>query len=318
MRSWTTRLAALLALAAPATARGQGLDSLVARIGAMSAVTGLEDAMADSLRALLPGAHLDRAGNVVLVRGQGAPVRLAACPLDEIGYVVGGIRDDGYLTLRRVGATPMGPLYDQALEGHRVWVFGRRGPVAGAVAVPSTHLQRGRAAGDEPFTLDQAFVDIGATDSAEVAALGIDALAPVTRAREVHRYGTDRALAAAPWIAQRAACAALVSAARRADAPAGTAVIAFVRRRHFAHDGMGFLLWEHPTADPVLLGGTATTALGSGPVAGADSVLSAGAYRRVTTLGLPARYARTPVETVGTSDIAQLEQWLVAWLGGGR
>ena len=45
------------------------------------------------------------------------------------------------------------PLFDQQLEGHRVTVQGRRGPVPGVVAVRSIHLSRGRNAPSEaPFT----------------------------------------------------------------------------------------------------------------------------------------------------------------------
>src|SRR5262245_34732339 len=87
-RSSTRSALLLMVLAAPA-ARAQSLDALAMRLGAMSAVTGLEDAMADTLRTLLPGSTTDRAGNVVLVRGSGSPARVAFCPMDEIGYVVG-------------------------------------------------------------------------------------------------------------------------------------------------------------------------------------------------------------------------------------
>ncbi len=82
----------------------QSVDSLALRFSAMTAVTGYEQAMADSLVALLPGSARDRAGNVTLTLGRRAPRRLVSCPLDEVGYVVGNVMDDGYLTLRRVGA----------------------------------------------------------------------------------------------------------------------------------------------------------------------------------------------------------------------
>jgi putative aminopeptidase FrvX len=305
----------------------------VLRLAAMTAVTGYEDAMSDSLRALLPGARADRAGNVIWTRGSGAPVRVAICSLDEVGYVVGGIGPDGYLTLRRVGATPMGPLFDQFLEGQRVTAFGRSGPVAGVVAVRSTHLQRGRAAGaDEPFGLDNAYVDVGASSPAGVAALGIELLAPLARTKVPHRYGDG--LLAAPFAVQRAACAALVAAVRRAAAspgaaaatgePAGTAVAVFARRRHFGHDGAGFALLE--AAGPlrgaaplsvVLVGGTAPAdSLGTGaPLQTADSIIVPGGARAVSAWPLPARYARSPVETISLRDVETLYQRLVAFLG---
>src|SRR2546426_2563092 len=125
----------------------QTVADLTWRLSAMTAVSGYEQAVTDSLVALLPGSAKDRAGNVVLTLGRGAPKRLAVCPLDEPGYVVGNITDDGYLTLRRVGRSPNAPpppapppppppgaLFDQQLEGHRVTLFGRKGPVPGVVA----------------------------------------------------------------------------------------------------------------------------------------------------------------------------------------
>src|SRR5439155_825436 len=97
--------AVLLLSAGPAvrlTAQGGGgVDGMALRFASMTAVTGFEQAMGDSLLALLPGSSRDRLGNVTLALGHGAPRRLATCGLDEAGYVVGGITDGGYLTLRR-------------------------------------------------------------------------------------------------------------------------------------------------------------------------------------------------------------------------
>jgi len=315
---WSPSSAAVLAIAVaawPAAAPAQSLDSLVNRIGAMSAVTGLEGGMADTLLRLLPGAVRDRGGNVVLVHGSGTPMRVMACPMDEIGYVVGGINAEGYLTLRRVGATNVGPLYDQFLEGQRVTVFGRRGAVPGVVGVRSTHLTRGRTAADEPpFSLDNAYVDVGAASPREVAALGIVVLSPLTRAKKVQRYGAQGSLAAAPWMAQRAACAALLSAARRAGPGNGTTVVAFTARRHMGNDGAVFLVNSFPGADVVLLGSAGTGRLGSGPQLSNDST----GGRMVTLWALPAKYLRTPVETVALGDVAAMEQQIAAWLGGDR
>lgn len=317
---WPSPLLLLLAaVPRPEPTQAQTTDSLAFRLAAMSAVTGLEDAMAESLMALLPGAALDRAGNVVLSRGSGDPVRVAMCPMDEVGYVVGGISADGYLTLRRVGATNPGPLYDQFLEGHRVTVFGRRGAVQGVVGVRSTHLTRGRAAGsDQPFSLDSAFVDVGAATAEHVAGLGIEVLAPVTRAKRPHRYGGR--LLAAPNVAQRAGCAALLSAALRATPASGTTMVAFTRRRHFSMDGAAYVHWDRArTVDAssfIVLGEVSPGgAVGGGPQV-SDSILPGTGGRRVTHWTLPARYARTPVETVSLDDVAALEARLAAFLGG--
>src|SRR3989440_1845139 len=149
------------------------LDRLALRFASMTAVTGLEQAMVDSLRALFPGSTRDHVGNVTLTLGQGSPKRLFTCPLDEVGYVVGNILPDGFLLLRRVGGGGAGrtasPLFDQQLEGHPVTVFGARGAVPGGVAVKDTHPTRGRGAPGTPdpgFTVGNAYVDLGASSAA--------------------------------------------------------------------------------------------------------------------------------------------------------
>src|SRR5207249_2954191 len=155
-------------------------------------------------------------------------------PLDEVGYVVGNVTDDGYLTVRRVGVRIAYPLFDQQLEGQPVTVFGAGGAaVPGVVAVKSTHLTRGRPAASDPvFTADNAYVDVGARSRDDVRALGIAVLAPVALTKRPHRYG-DRLLAA-PAAGRRAACAALVAAARAKPRVKGTVVVAFTVQSLYA------------------------------------------------------------------------------------
>src|SRR3989441_8854582 len=121
-------------LTVPLSAQGD-LDRLALRFASMTAVTGLEQAMTDSLRALFPSSVRDRAGNVTLTLGQGSPKRLCTCPLDEVGYVVGNILPDGFLLLRRVGgARPAESPAVHAFAGHGLTgsVNGRPGAVVSA------------------------------------------------------------------------------------------------------------------------------------------------------------------------------------------
>ncbi len=294
MRSDSNRAVklALLLLTAypPSRLTGQTVDALATRFAAMTAVTGLEQAVADSLLALLPGSARDRVGNVTLTLGSGAPRRLVACPLDEVGYVVGNITPDGYLLLRRVGSRVAYALFDQQLEGQRVTVFGARGAVPGVVAVKSTHLTRGRGVPGAPpldpvFTVDDAYVDVGATAAAEARALGIDVLAPVVLAKRPHAYG-DRLLAA-PVAGRRAACAALAAAALAHPRVRGTVVVAFTVQSLYAAN------------------------------AGLASVKAlAGPFDDTKTVTLPTRYTDTAVETVALNDAEQLRQDLVKWMEG--
>ena len=214
-------LLVLLPICPSAHLPAQDVSSFTERLSAMTAVTGSERALTDSLLAWLPGSARDRFGNVTLALGKGEPKRLASCALDEVGYIVGNITDDGYIRLRRVpGALPQ-PLFDQQmLEGQRVTVMGDAGPVPGVVAVRSTHLTRFRgaaAAAEPPFTVDDAWLDVGATSRADVARLGIHVLSPVARVKRPLRYGDGQL--AAPFAGPRATCAALLAANGAASWP---------------------------------------------------------------------------------------------------
>jgi putative aminopeptidase FrvX len=289
--------------------------ALAERLAGMSAVTGYEQAMVDSLLRLLPGARRDRAGNAVVVLGSGEPRRLFACPLDEPGYVVGGIRDDGWLTLRRVGPAPS-PLFDQQLEGERVTVFGVVGPVPGVVAVRSTHLARGRSSTEEPFSIDQAYLDVGASSPAEVERLGVTVLSPVTLAKRPHRYG--QGLLAAPVASRRGACAAL-AAATLALSPGGAApgqtVIAFSVESRITRRGiltLGNTLG--PFAETIIVDG-GDEELGQVAEA-ADTTLGSDRFGHALRWTLPRRYGGSPVETIALQDITNLEHRLIQRLGG--
>lgn len=265
----------------------QSPDSLAFRFSAMTAVTGYEQAMADSLLRLLPGSSRDRAGNVTLSLGTGAPRRLVFCPLDEIGYVVGNITDDGYVMLRRVGPVPRtNPLFDQQLEGHRVTLFGRRGSVPGVAGVRSTHISRGRppAAIEPPFTVDNAYVDVGARSRNEVVGLGITILTPVSLAKRPHRYG-DRSLAA-PAAGRRAACAALAAAAVAKPTVHGTVVVAFAVQSLYDSTGLKTL-----------------TNL-QGP------------FAETREAKVAVKFPDTAVETVSLAEVEALTRQLVQWIGG--
>jgi putative aminopeptidase len=280
----------LLAAGRPEGVRAQGVDALAIRFTQMTAVTGLEQAMTDSLLLLLPGSARDRAGDVVVALGRGSPRRLVACPLDEVGYVVGTVTPEGYLLLRRVGGGPRVayPLFDQLLEGHRVTVFGTRGAVPGVVAVKSVHLTRGRGGpggADPVFTVDNAFVDLGASSAAEVRALGIEVLAPVALTKLPHVYGSR--LLVGPVAGRRAACAALAAAVQAQPKVKGSVVVAFAVGTLYAGDGR---------------------------VGSLRGLL--GPFDEVNVVSLRARYPDTAVETVALADAETRSRELVTWMEG--
>ncbi len=286
------RLALLLLSVLPSFRRlstQRDVESLAVRLAGMTAVTGFERAVTDSLLALLPGSTRDRSGNVTLTLGRGTPKRLVSCGIDEPGYVVGNVTDDGYVRLRRVPGAVPAPLYDQALEGHRVTLFGDAGVVPGVVAVRSTHLARFRAAAAEPpFTADDAFVDLGATSRGEVDRLGIHVLTPVALTKRPVRYGEHDALLAAPRAGERVGCAALVAAVLAHPQVRGTVVVAFAVQSIYANTGLRAVEAQQ------------------GPFESEQAAL------------LGSRYPVTPIETVSLAAADSLKHALLAWMESDR
>jgi putative aminopeptidase FrvX len=295
------------------------VSALAGRLASMVAVTGYEQMMVDTMLQLLPGSRRDRAGNALLRIGGSPARRLLVCPLDEPGYVVGNIRPDGYLTLRRVPGRVY-PLFDQQLEGHRIAIRGARGVVPGVVAVRSVHLTRGRTApSDSAFSVDDAYVDVGAGSGAEAAALGIRVLAPLTLAKRPHRYGDQ--LLAAPMAGRRAACAALLLAARQSLTRAkllSPAMVALAVEQELGQRGLATLANAGGPFEETLVVDAQPGHPGAIHKNAADSTGDLPRLGKVIRWSLPVRYGGTAVETVSLADAESLRRELLAWIGGDR
>ena len=146
---------------------------------ALPAPPGREHHATDTIMLKMPEWKRDALGNLMLRKGSGNPRRVVACGLDRPALAVTEITDEGYLRLREIGAGRQHPLWVQFHEGQQIRVLTRGGPVDGVVIVKSTHLQRGRAANVPVTTLDDLWVDIGATSKTDVRRAGVEMLDPV-------------------------------------------------------------------------------------------------------------------------------------------
>ena len=196
--------------------RNAVLDAVATWI-ALDVTPGREALAAPQMKALgFQPAVLD---GYMIRRGKGSPRRVVACALDETGYVVSAVTDDGFLRLHGSGNTRHSALWDQFHEGQRIRVRTARGVVPGVIAVRSTHLWRGRAAETAPASVESFYVDVGARSAAEVARLGIATLDPVAREQDGWRYAD---MVAGPGAASRAGCAAIAAASRLSPAHSET------------------------------------------------------------------------------------------------
>jgi putative aminopeptidase FrvX len=212
-------------------ASAQDLRQDLAKFVEIPAVSGYEQALGKEIKARLAKwkPQVDTMGNVIVTIGTGAPVRVIATPMDEIGYVVSGITDDGYLRVQREPNAAPFAYYDAFYAAQPVHIQTRTGKmVPGVVAGLSTHLQGGRLNPPRADYLDDIYVDIGAGSKAEVRAVGVDVLDPISINRHLYEMAYGRLTS--PAIGDRFGSAALVEMLRNLN-PAnvkGTLVVAFL------------------------------------------------------------------------------------------
>jgi putative aminopeptidase FrvX len=206
-------------LAAQDTTAMPPFSRAVATWISLIAAPGYERIATDRIMATQLGWSRDSMGNLIKRAGEpgSRPLRVVACGLDETGYVVSQIGDDGYLRVHAIGNGKHPALWDQYHEGQRVIVTavdravpGRTRYVPGVFAVRSNHLWRKRQADDTPTTIENLWIDVGARSRAEVERMGIDVLNPVVRDWPEWVFSD---YVAGPAAVNRAGCAALASAA---------------------------------------------------------------------------------------------------------
>src|SRR5436305_3061383 len=173
---------------APRAVRGQDTLTFARALTswiALPATPGFEDQATSRIVSATRGFSRDAQGNLVRRLGSGTPRRVLACGIDEVGYAVSEITEDGYLRVHPSGNERRSVLWDQFHEGQRAYVVGHSGDVAkyvpGVFAVRSTHLWRRRPGDEAPASIDSLWIDVGARSRADAARLGIRILDPVHR-----------------------------------------------------------------------------------------------------------------------------------------
>ena len=188
--------------------------SLLDRLERLMAIPGLsghEDrvrrAIAAELEDIGVPSRSDRLGNLVATfQGHGPSVMLFS-HMDQLGFIVRKIEDDGFIRLERLGGVP-----ERALASQEVVVaLGEALDVPGVIANKSHHA----TTPDEKYKVlrvDEIYVDCGFETKAETEAAGIQIGAPVVYAPNSFRIGQHRLAGSA--IDDRAGCAVLIDVAK--------------------------------------------------------------------------------------------------------
>jgi putative aminopeptidase FrvX len=149
---------------------------------ALDAPSGHEYHATDPLRAQRAGWQKGRLGNLIKIVGEGDRSTLVACLLDAPSFSISQITEEGYLRLHQAGASVAHPLWTQAHEGQQLRILTRKGLLVGGIsALASAHFSNLHAQETQLTRPEDLWVDVGAQNAADVAALGIELFDPVVR-----------------------------------------------------------------------------------------------------------------------------------------
>jgi putative aminopeptidase FrvX len=169
--------------------------------------------MVERMKPLSEKLSYDGLGSVIAAQGSSGPRIMVDAHMDELVGVVRRVSNDGYLTMQMLGGW-----LDQALVDQRWTILGAKGPVRAITGIRDIHIlpQEERT---KVFPRDSIFLDVGAKNAAEVAALGLEPGDPVVPdAPFAVMNGTQNYLGKA-WD-DRVGCAVVIEAMKKlAHAP---------------------------------------------------------------------------------------------------
>lgn len=222
----------LFSLTLNAQSKDNELLSLVQSYSKTAAVTGREDEASQFVQSLFNAGTFkkDKLGNLVLVIGSGYPKRLFAAPLDEPGYVISSIQENGYLRITPVGYGHRGNMYHQFLQGNEIKINTDKGSVFGVAVVPSSHFEGLRVTpeNNKPvYQWQETFIDIGLNSAKEVNEKKIQLLDPLTINKKPQIINAE--YLTAPSAKSKSAVIALATVAKTLMQTkfTGTVIIAF-------------------------------------------------------------------------------------------
>jgi len=171
-------------LSAQAPAQIRGAEQILSALVESYGVSGMERPVREAVQRFLPGwarAQTDTAGNLWLTVGRGEPTVVFVAHLDEVGFTVRRLRDDGLLEVE-----PAGGFFPWLWQGRPALVHTDSTDIAG-VFVPgdSSISDSARAA--------PVLVDVGSNTRDSTRALGIRPGHTVTSPKSYARLAGTRA-----------------------------------------------------------------------------------------------------------------------------
>jgi endoglucanase len=196
------------------------LAALDAAIGVSGDVRLVAEVVARELDGHYDEHGADALGNQFYTRGggDGAPTVMLCAHMDELGFIVQHIEDEGFLRIAQVGFHDPRMVVDQDVAIH-----GSKGPVQGVTGAKPAHVLPPEEA-KQAIPMDQLHVDIGTTSRAETEALGVRVGDLATFARTGLALNGTKVFSGKA-VDDRAGCAVMIEVMRRlGDSPSATVV----------------------------------------------------------------------------------------------
>ncbi|AKG90862.1 Cellulase M [Geoglobus ahangari] len=193
----------------------ENLENLIKRLSDAHGISGYEDEVREVIRAELEDhvdeIRVDKFGNIICIKNGNEFTEMLAAHMDEIGFMVKYIEDNGYLRI-----TPIGGWFSQTAVNQRVVLHGRKGKVVGVLGCKPPHFMK-EDERRKVIEIRDMFIDVGASSRDEVKELGIEVGTPVTVDRECVRLGN---MVTGKAMDNRAGVAAMIEAVKRTESRA--------------------------------------------------------------------------------------------------
>jgi putative aminopeptidase FrvX len=150
----------------------------------------------------------DGMGSVIAQQGSTGPRIMIDAHMDELGGMVRRITPGGFLTMQMLGGW-----LDQALVDQRWIIIGSKGPVHAVTGIRDIHVVPAEER-THVFSRDQLYLDIGAKNPAEAAAMGVEPGDPVVPDSPFLILNGSQNYLGKAWD-DRIGCAVLLEAIRR-------------------------------------------------------------------------------------------------------
>src|SRR5690348_2588380 len=150
----------------------------------------------------------DGLGSVIAVQGSSGPRIMVDAHMDELGGVIRRVTPEGYLTMQMLGGW-----LDQALVDQRWTIIGSKGPVRAITGIRDIHILPADER-NKVFPRNSVFLDVGAKNAAEVAAMGLEPGDPVAPDAPFEVMNGNQNYLGKAWD-DRVGCAVLIAAMQK-------------------------------------------------------------------------------------------------------